>query len=210
VFGYGSSIDLAKALDPDTLIADELNDEALPAAHGYPLRIIAPGYIGARSVKWVSRITVQAQPSENYFQTRAYKLFPPEVSRENVDWAQGEMLDALNINALIVSPQDGAALPSGTVRFSGYAISSPHAAVTKVSLSLDGGRTWQDAQLDDRATRWAWRLWSHEATLTAGTYQVVVRAEDSSGAVQPDDVSAVWNFLGYMNNVCHRIAVTVG
>jgi sulfite oxidase len=73
---------LAKALAPEVLLVDEMNGQPLPPAHGYPLRVIVPGYIGARSIEWLSTITVQSQASTNYFQARSYRLYPSCVRSE--------------------------------------------------------------------------------------------------------------------------------
>lgn len=80
-FSYGGSISLAKALSDEVLLVSGMNDAPLPAAHGRPLRVVVPGYLGARSVKWLSEICVQDRPSDNYFQQHAYKLFPPSVGK---------------------------------------------------------------------------------------------------------------------------------
>jgi sulfite oxidase len=75
-FGYGGSIPLEKAMEPEVLLAYAMNGESLTPLHGFPLRVVVPGYIGARSVKWLANINLQEQPSLNYFQRRAYRLFP--------------------------------------------------------------------------------------------------------------------------------------
>ncbi|HSU84889.1 MAG TPA: molybdopterin-dependent oxidoreductase, partial [Thermoanaerobaculia bacterium] len=88
-FQFGGSIPLEKAMRPEVLLADTMNGEPLPPAHGAPLRVVVPGYIGARSVKWISRITLQESPSDNYFQAKAYRLFPASVGPDTVDWDTG-------------------------------------------------------------------------------------------------------------------------
>ena len=105
--GLGGSIPLAKALEDDVLLAYGMNDAPLLPIHGYPLRALVPGYIGARSVKWVGRITLQVAPSTNHFQACSYKLFPSSVRAETANWDEGEMLGALPINSFITSPQAG-------------------------------------------------------------------------------------------------------
>jgi len=112
-FHFGGSIPLAKAMHPEVLLADTMNGEPLPAAHGAPLRVVVSGYIGARSVKWLSRITLQEQPSDNYFQAKAYRLFPPSIGPENVDWETGMMLGESPVNSVICSPLEGGTLATG-------------------------------------------------------------------------------------------------
>src|SRR6202035_2649473 len=85
-FAFGGSIPLAKATSPEVLLAYEMNGEPLPAAHRAPLRVVVPGFIGARSVKWLADVHLQEEPSDNYFQAKAYRLFPPQVTAENVVW----------------------------------------------------------------------------------------------------------------------------
>ncbi|MGQ0605263.1 MAG: molybdopterin-dependent oxidoreductase, partial [Anaerolineales bacterium] len=126
-FSYGSSVPIEKALNPEVLLADTMNGAPLPAVHGYPLRIVAPGYIGARSVKWLQSISLQAAPSDNYFQSHSYRLFAPHVRAEHVRaetvvWEEGLMLGEQSLNAVICAPEAGAVLRAGTVRVSGYAV----------------------------------------------------------------------------------------
>ena len=83
-FGFGASIPVEKALSAEVLLACEINGEPLTAAHGFPLRVVVPGYIRASSVKWLAKIHVQASPSQNYFQTHAYKLFPDSIDASNL------------------------------------------------------------------------------------------------------------------------------
>jgi sulfite oxidase len=209
VYSFGGSIPLEKAREPGVLLAYEMNGEPLTPAHGFPLRLIVPGYIGARSVKWLSHIEVQQRPSDNYFQQHEYKRFPPEVRPETVDWRQGEMLGAAPLNAAICQPRDGQQLKAGPIDIQGYAVPTDDARLESVELSHDGGSTWETVKLMQPPSCWTWSLWKHTLSLQPGTHQLVVRAWDSSGQPQPTHVAAVWNFKGYLNNAWHRIAVTV-
>ncbi len=205
-FPYGSSIPLAKALDPLVMLADTLNDAPLTPDHGYPLRVFVPGYIGARSVKWVGRIIVQDEPSENYYQARAYKLFPPNIQPEDADWEQGLMLGELSINSAIAAPQDRDIVPPGEVVISGYAISGGR-GVARVDVSTDAGITWKQAALLGDDLPYAWRLWEYRTELHEGDYHIIARAWDSAANTQPEQI--IWNFKGYMNNTCPRIRLQV-
>jgi sulfite oxidase len=207
-FPFGGSIPLDKALRPEVLLADTMNGAPLPPVHGFPLRTIVPGYIGARSVKWVSRIVVQAQPSDNYYQARAYKLFPSDVHKESVNWRQGMMLGELPVNALIAQPEDGAALRAGEIVVRGHALAGGR-PVERVDVSGDGGKSWQQATFLNEATLWGWRLWETRLTLSPGEHVLMVRAWDSAAQTQPESVSTIWNFKGYMNNAVHQIRVNV-
>lgn len=207
---FGGSLPIAKAMQPEVLLAYALNGAPLPQLHGFPLRLVAPGYIGARSVKWLSEIIVQQTPSANYYQARAYRLFPPEATAATANWQQAPMLGPIGLNAVICVPAPGQLLSSGAVLVQGHAIASDGAQVTSVEVSPDGGATWQNARLTDEAGRWAWRFWEATLDLAPGPHQLVARAWDSSGAAQPTDARQVWNFKGYMNNAWHRLQIIVG
>ena len=205
-FGFGGSIPLDKALGEEVLLADELNGAPLPAAHGWPLRLVVPGYIGARSVKWLGRLTLQAGQSDNYYQQRAYKLFPPDVESDMTDFGVAEPLRELNVNSVFITPAADAELPAGPQLLRGIAIASQPLAM--VELSLDGGVSWQEAGLSG-AGRWSWRFWELETEFTPGEYELVVRARDQAGNTQPPTVEEIWNFKGYMTNHWQRRRVTV-
>ena len=104
--------------------------------HGFPLRAVVPGYIGARSVKWLSYINLQQAPSENYFQSKAYRLFPPEVDADNVVWEQGVALSDMPLNSVIWSPETDARLPSGPIQVSGWACANRGRSVERVESEL--------------------------------------------------------------------------
>jgi len=214
VFGFGGSVPLEKALDPNVLLAWEMNGEPLPPDHGHPLRVVVPGYIGARSVKWLGRITVQSAPSDNYYQARAYKLFPPEVGPETVDWKKGVMLGELPVQAVITEPGSGQEpgsdqeLAPGPVRIRGYAVTGGDRTIERVDVSTDGGGTWTVATLTGGDARpGTWRLWETEVDLPAGEHELVARAWDSSANTQPEEVGPIWNFKGYISNAWHRVGV---
>jgi sulfite oxidase len=203
-FGFGGSIPLEKALHPDTLIAYTMNDEPLPPTHGYPLRALIPGYIGARSVKWLSHIRVQTQPSDNYYQAVAYRLLPPNAQDEDA----AVMLGELPLISVILSPARDAVLSSGNVLVQGYAYASGR-KVVRVDVSCDDGRSWRVARLHGDAQGWAWRKWDAQVHLTPGQHILVVRAWDSAAQTQPELIETVWNIKGYMNNAWHRVPVRV-
>ena len=208
-FGFGGSIPLEKALESEVLLAYEMNGEPLPRLHGFPLRIVVPGYIGARSVKWLANINVQEQPSTNYFQQKAYRLFPPHVQAEEADWEQGTMLADLPLNSVICQPREGEILRAGPTAINGYAITGKGSLVERVELSLDEGVTWKEASIQPRSHSWAWRFWKATLDLHPGQYQIIIRTWDSSGHTQPVDTKQVWNWKGYLNHAWHRVSVSV-
>ncbi len=208
-FGFGGSIPLDKALSSEVLLAFDLNGEPLPPAHGFPIRAVVPGCIGARSVKWLSSITVTDHPSPNYFQAHAYKTFPPEITPETVRWEDGLMLHDLPLNAVIWSPLPDEVLGTGPVDVEGWSMASGGNVVERVEVSADGGLSWVDAVFTEEGNRWTWRFWSARLSLKPGRQTIVARATDSAGQRQPERVDGLWNFKGYMNNAWHRVNVAV-
>jgi len=204
--GYGASIPLFKATGGEVLLAWAMNGESLTPAHRAPLRVVVPGYIGARSVKWIERITVQREPSTNYFQETAYRLLPPEGSPAP---GVGVPLGAIAVNSEILVPDDGQRLPVGSTVIAGYALAGDDRSIVRVDVSIDGGRFWRQADLADDLGPWAWRLWSLEGDLPLGNLEIVARAWDSSAALQPERPEHVWNPKGYVNNSWARVHVTV-
>ncbi len=208
-FRYGGSIPLGKALSPEAILAYEMNNEPLQPVHGCPLRSIVPGYIGARSVKWLDRVTVQNEPSQNYFQSHAYRLFAPHTRPETVEWEEGVMLGEMNVTSVICSHDENERIPRGIVTVQGYSIAGGR-KIARVDVSCDGGHTWVQAELFNDASCWSWTLWKANFELKAGKHQLVVRAMDTSANTQPRDISQVWNFKGYMNNAWHQVNIKVG
>jgi len=206
---FGSAIALEKAFTPDVLLAYKMNDELLTPEHGSPLRIIVPGYIGARSVKWLREITLQEHPSTNPYQARDYKLFPPEISAQTVDWSRGKTIEDLVLNAVITTPQEGETVAAGPTRIQGYAIAGEGTPVERVELSVDEGKTWTTANIVERADPYSWCFWEVTVALATGDCQLLVRAWDTSKQTQPEDVRQLWNFKGYMNNAWHRVKIHV-
>jgi sulfite oxidase len=204
--GFGASIPLAKALAPEVMLADTMNGEPLRPEHGYPLRVIVPGFIGARSVKWLERITVQEAESSNHFQSRAYKVFPPEEDGSTADWDACASIEDYPVSSVIARPRAGAEVPAGVVPLRGYAITGAGRGLLGVEVSPDGGGTWTAARMSDEGNAWTWRLWDAVVELAPGEHVLVTRAWDDAGG-QPAGVEAVWNFKGYLNNAWHRVRV---
>ncbi len=207
--GFGGSIPLDVALHTPVLLADRMNGAPLAPAHGYPLRVIVPGYIGARSVKWLSHIHLQAQPSDNYYQQHAYKLFPAWAKAESADWSSAMMLGDYPVNSVIWQPLAGESVSASQVTVRGYSLVGGGRTVERLDISADGGRTWTEAAFTTEPQPYVWRLWQAALTLSPGSYEIVARAWDSAANVQPELVEGVWNFKGYMNNACHRLTVNV-
>jgi sulfite oxidase len=206
---FGASLALDKALSPDVLLAYALNDTPLTPEHGAPVRLVVPGYIGARSVKWLQEITLQDHPSTNPFQALDYKTFPPDIRENTANWEHGKTLEELDLNAVMCMPQEGETLMAGPNKIQGYAIGGQGGPVARVELSLDQGATWQQASIVERADPWAWCFWEATLNLPPGTCQITVRAWDVSGQTQPEQVEPLWNFKGYVNTAWQHVHVYV-
>lgn len=206
---YGSSVPLAKALSAEVLLAYEMNDEPLPRLHGGPVRVVVPGYIGARSVKWITRITVRDSPSDNYFQAVAYHILPADADPDTFDPSAGIPLSSVALNCDVLTPRDGAVLAPGPVTISGYAFAGDDRGVARVDVSLDDGVTWRQADLAPQSSPWSWRLWSLTVDAAPGQLAVTARAWDGIGAQQPESAAALWNPKGYANNSWARVSAKV-
>jgi sulfite oxidase len=203
---FGGSIPRHKALAPEVLLAWEMNGAALPSIHGGPLRVVVPGYIGARSVKWLRRICVRERPSDNFFYARAYRLAPPDADPADVDAAVP--LGAIAVNSEILEPEPGGVVDAGAVQVRGYAFAGDDRRIVRVDISQDGGTHWTQAELLDEPSPWSVRRWRAELILTPGEHQLVARAWDSAAATQPEHPATVWNPKGYVNNAWSRVTVT--
>ena len=201
---FGGSIPIEKACRPEVLLAWEMNGEPLPPVHGAPLRVIVPGYIGARSVKWLERIEVRARPWLGYYQHVAYRLLPEDGTPGP---GAGMPLGLVALNADVLSPAEGATVAAGPVEVRGYAFAGGERHVARVDVSVDAGASWTQAELLDDLGRWAWRHWRTTVELTPGDHEILVRAWDSSAATQPEDEAALWNPKGYVNNARPRVRV---
>ncbi|WP_158747689.1 molybdopterin-dependent oxidoreductase [Acidisphaera sp. L21] len=208
-FTYGASIPVVKALSPEVLLAYAVNGEPLAPEHGFPLRVVVPGFAGVRSPKWLSTVTVQDRPSDNHMQQRDYKLLPPDVTAETVDWDKGMTIYEMPLNAAICEPALHAKLRAGPSIIRGYAVATAR-EVARVDVSSDGGRTWVQAVLDhDVQAPWSWTFWSAEIDLAVGKHELIARAWDSAGQTQPSLPDDTWNFKGYLSAAWHRVRVSV-
>jgi sulfite oxidase len=203
---FGGSIPLDKACRPEVLLVWAMNGEPLPLVHGAPLRVVVPGYIGARSVKWIERIEVRSRPWEGYFQHVAYRLLPPDGKPGP---GAGMPLGLVALNSDVLSPANGETVAAGPVEVRGYAFAGGERHVTRVDVSVDAGASWSQAELLQDLGPWAWRQWRMTVDLAPGEHEILVRAWDSSAATQPEEHATLWNPKGYVNNARPRVRVRV-
>ncbi|QDU60661.1 Sulfoxide reductase catalytic subunit YedY precursor [Planctomycetes bacterium Pan216] len=209
---FGASIPLEKAMSdadgiPGTLLATKMNGEVLPPEHGHPVRTVVPGYIGARSVKWLGKIVISDRPSDNHYVARAYKLVTQGDAKE---WEAASILYDFPPNSAICLPHAGATLKPGLVPVRGYALPGgfPDRTIAKVEISADGGNRWTEAKIVSPNKPFCWSFWEAKVKVTPMTKSLIVRATDSSGKMQPKKVD--WNIKGYFFNAWQEIPVTVG
>ncbi len=201
---FGGSIPLDKARRSEVLLAWAMNGGPLAPVHGAPLRVVVPGYIGARSVKWLERIELRPEPWPGFFQHVVYRLVAAD---ETPGPGVGMPLGLVALNSDVLSPRDGETVTAGPVDVCGYAFAGGDRYVARVDVSVDGGETWTQADLLEDLGRWAWRQWRITLLLTPGDHELIVRAWDSSAATQPEDEAALWNPKGYVNNARPRIRI---
>ena len=207
---FRRSLPLPKALHPDTLLAYEMNGAPLTPSHGFPLRLVAPGWAGDSWVKWVTDIEVLDREYDGFFMKGAYRYPVRPVAPGTALDPAADMrpVTALRPKSIIAAPVEGAALPSGPVTIRGAAWSGEH-PVAKVEVSADSGRTWKPARLGAEQAPYAWRLWESEWTPPgAASYVLMARATDTAGETQP--FVQDWNPSGYLWNVVAQVRVEAG
>jgi DMSO/TMAO reductase YedYZ molybdopterin-dependent catalytic subunit len=182
VIHFARSLPLEKARKPEVLLAYRMNGEDLPAAHGFPLRGVVAGWYGMASVKWLTRLIVTERPYLGYYQSLDYATWQRVNGLPTL-----VPITSLEVKAEIARPAlDEVVTAGGTYRVHGAAWAG-ESEVTKVEVSGDGGRTWAEAKLLDKAVPFAWRLWEYEWHTPAkpGRVTVMARATDQRGRVQP-------------------------
>lgn len=218
---YGASIPIEKAVDKrgDVLLAYKMNGEDLPRDHGYPLRVVVPGHVAARSVKWVKRITASEEESQSQWQQRDYKCFGPNQGAQDVDWSRAPAIQELPVQSAFthIREMQGTderlnevhGLQKDAACLQGYAFSGGGREIIRVDISADDGKTWRQAELLDNQNRgakvWSWKRWR----LTIPKDQVgccfTVKAVDESYQAQPENHDNNWNFRGNLSTAWQRV-----
>ncbi|KAK2821423.1 hypothetical protein Q7C36_020766 [Tachysurus vachellii] len=224
---YGASIPLNKAIseEGDVLLAYEMNGKDLPADHGFPVRVIVPGIVGARNVKWLGKIIISDEESQSHWQQNDYKGFSPGTDWDTVDLKSAPAIQELPVQSAITNLTDGCSIDRDmeNVTVKGYSWSGGGREVVRVDVSLDGGKTWHVAEFQNSeegetsapspppGKAWAWKLWEITIPLPDGAQEleVVCKAIDSSYNTQPDSVAPIWNLRGVLSNAWHRVRVKV-
>ncbi|MEA2339403.1 MAG: sulfite oxidase [Thermoanaerobaculia bacterium] len=203
---FHRSIEMEKVL-ADGILAFAMNGEPLSSAHGAPLRLVVPGWAGDHWMKWVVRLSPQAEAQKGFYMETAYR-YPLTLGAPGVAFKPEEMspVTVLFVKSNITTAPKKAKA-GHAYEFRGFAFSGAP-DIAKVEISDDDGATWQDAALDPRHEPYAWRLWSYRWTPSrAGAARICARATDSRGSIQPRE--AAWNQSGYLHNSWHFVDVEV-
>ncbi|KZF20204.1 sulfite oxidase [Xylona heveae TC161] len=207
---YGASVELWRALkaDAEIILALEMNNKPLTPKHGYPVRVVVPGVAGARSVKWLDRITIQDHESDNFYHQMDYKILPADITTPEEARAHLKSTPALQdmpINSVVAVPYSGDTVTlsrRGDIEVRGYALpAGTQGPVVKVEVSADGGKSWTDAEIirDRHQSKWCWALYRAKVKIERGTNKLILsRATDAGGNVQVEKPE--WNIRGVAYN----------
>ncbi|GLJ12378.1 hypothetical protein SUGI_0189720 [Cryptomeria japonica] len=225
-YGTSISVDIAMDYARDVIVAYRQNGELLQPDHGFPVRVIIPGFIGGRMVKWLRCIRVSSVQSDNYYHHRDNKVLPSHVDADSAIsqgwWNKPEyIINELNINSVITTPSHEEILPinsSTTQRpyaLKGYAYSGGGRKVIRVEVTFDGGETWKLCSLTHPekpkkyGKHWCWCFWELEVEVMEllSAKEIAVRAWDESMNTQPKDLT--WNVMGMMNNCWFRVKLNL-
>ncbi len=210
IIPFGGSIPIQKAMIADgpaaPLLAHAMNGAPLTPDHGFPLRTVVPGYIGARSVKWLGKIVVSDRPSPNHYVATAYKLVK---KTEPLDWMEASPIYRYPINAAICSPAINSRVKPGMLEVAGYVLPTGRlgSRPTSVLVSGDNGKSWVKAELTGQDAEFCWQLWKAQVKVSNKTTRLVVKAADSSGGFMPGRVP--WNAKGYLQNSWFKLPIKV-
>ena len=202
-------VPMSKALEPHTIIAFEMNGEPLPALNGFPVRVVAPGWPGSCSQKWLQRIQLRdvvhdgPKMTGTSYRVPAYNVAPgADVPKKDF-----RIIEAMPVKSLITYPESGMQVSGRELEVRGHAWAGDR-WVTEMHVSTDFGATWTRADLMAPPNPYSWQRWRARLSFPeAGYYEVWARATDSEGVTQPFAIN--WNPKGYLNNSMHRIAVNV-
>jgi sulfite oxidase len=202
------SIPMAKAMEENTLLAWSMNGDPLPFVHGYPLRLVVPGWVGSASTKWLHTLTVLDAPFKGTFMTSSYVMPRHPVEPGQKMTSDTVSAEAWPVKSMITSPAPNARVKLGNkVAVRGHAWVG-EGSVERVEISTDEGKSWQRAELAKPGDKYAWRTFTYDfAAAAPGYVTLLARAWDDRGNAQP--MVSTWNPLGYFWNGVHRVGVVV-
>ena len=195
----------------EVILAWEMNGEPLGNIHGFPLRAIALGFIGARSAKWLYRIKAIEKPSRAPVQSKEYLYFPQQIGKFNQRPTDGIQIQEMPVSSAIMSPcTKQAVIHTGKIHCEGWAYSGGGRWPERVELSADGGFNWYTVPLDElsKKGRWVWRTWKMDLPCDVeGWIEIVCRCWDNAINTQPLTVREAWNWGLHVTSSAHRVKV---
>lgn len=202
---------LPKALQDETILAFQMNNEAIPLIHGYPLRLIAGGWPASVSGKWVQRISIRNKVHDGTKMTGTAYRVPcnPVAPGEKVKDEDMCIIESMPVKSIITYPKTGVLINEGkALNIRGHAWAG-ELEVVKMEYSIDFGATWTICSVEKPTNRLAWQHFSASINFPKkGYYEVWAKATDTHNIAQPMLLPG-WNPKGYLNNACHRIAVKI-
>ncbi|KAJ1337166.1 sulfite oxidase [Microdochium nivale] len=208
---YRVSVPWAKVKANEVLLAWDMNGEPLPRIHGYPLRIMVLGYIGARSCKWLYRVSAIKAPTRAPVQSKEYLYFSQQIGKHNMRLTDGIQIQEMPVSSAIMSPwTKQVVVHNGLIRCKGWAYSGGGRWPERVELSADGGFSWYDVPPEkmSKKRKWSWRTWEYDLPCDVeGWVEILVRCWDNALNTQPPDVRTAWNWGLHVTSSCHRIKV---
>ena len=209
---FVKSLPVWKALDPDTIVAYEMNGAPLPHFNGFPVRLVAPGWTATYWVKHLTRIEARMKPEGNFWMKSAYRIpngkFPVVQRFLSQETAANTPITEMVVNSIVTSPSEGDAVKVGQpLAVRGIAWDAGY-GIAFVEVSTDRGETWSRATLGPDAGRYSFRPWSFSITPDkAGPLTVMARATNAIGQTQT--AALIQNPAGYHHNLMHRVGVNV-
>jgi sulfite oxidase len=205
--------------DTDVIIAYSYNNEEIPFEHGYPLRLVIPGYVGVRNVKWLKSLEISDKESQGPFQQRDYKIIPKDVEWDSVDLSTISPLMTHVINSAIYEPKSGKTFKEGEdIVVKGWAIGNNGSKINKIEISFDQGSSWSQIpeenlkyNVNEKGKVFGWTIWQCNLDTKGkrGETDIWLRAYDEEGNSQPISDEEIWNVRGLMNNSVHKVKINI-
>jgi sulfite dehydrogenase (cytochrome) subunit A len=205
---FVKALDIDHARDGEVMLAYAMNGTDLPLLNGFPLRLVVPGYYGTYWVKHLNEITVLDSVFDGFWMKGAYRI--PDNSCACVDPGAAPKstvpINRLNVRSFITNLTNAAQVKAGGPTIVKGIAFDGGTGIKDVSLSPDGGKTWQAANLGKDLGKYSFREWQLSVRLPPGAHDLKVRATNQAGQTQPE--TATWNPPGYMRNVIETTSVT--